>query len=364
MVLIMYKYHLENVEWRAFKVGGNEGVFNVSNSKPYHKSNLNTAEYGIPYITRTSINNGLEDIVIDNNYEKNKKNSISLGAENADFFFQSIEYVTGNKMYHISNEKITRHIGLFLVQAFRQSIKNCGFGYGKGLTGTRFKNRYVLLPIDEAGCPNWRFMEGYIKERENNQRHELKDYYKDRLLDLVINPSVLIDVKWKEIPLQELFEFERGNQNNMSMCADGNIPLISAKKVDNGLKRFISDNGKKVFDRHILTLNNDGDGGVGIAYYQASNVAIDTHVTALIPKLPISREALLFISKTITTQRDKFSHGYSLNNNRIRAQKIVLPVNEDGNPNWTYIENFIKNIEKKQIKNLLKYLDEYIYIYI
>lgn len=158
----------------------------------------------------------------------------------------------------------------------------------------------------------------------------------------------------------ELYEI---NQNNMSMCADGNIPLISAKKVDNGLKRFISDNGKKVFDGHILTLNNDGDGGVGIAYYQASNVAIDTHVTALIPKLPISREALLFISKTITTQRDKFSHGYSLNNNRIRAQKIVFPVNEDGNPNWTYMENFIKNIEKKQIKNVLKYLDEYIYIY-
>ena len=149
MVLIMYKYHLKDVEWKAFKVGGEEGVFNVSNSKPYHKSNLNTTQHGIPYITRTSINNGLEDIIIDNNYEKNKKNSISLGAENADFFFQSIDYVTGNKMYHISNEKITRHIGLFLVQAFRQSIKNCGFGYGKGLTGTRFKNRCVMLPIDK-----------------------------------------------------------------------------------------------------------------------------------------------------------------------------------------------------------------------
>lgn len=73
MVLIMYKYHLEDVEWKAFKVGGYEGIFNVSNSKPYHKTNLNTAEYGIPYITRTSINNGLEDIVVDNNYEKIRK---------------------------------------------------------------------------------------------------------------------------------------------------------------------------------------------------------------------------------------------------------------------------------------------------
>lgn len=73
MVLIMYKYHLKDVEWKAFKVGGEEGVFNVSNSKPYHKSNLNTTQHGIPYITRTSINNGLEDIVIDNNYKKTRK---------------------------------------------------------------------------------------------------------------------------------------------------------------------------------------------------------------------------------------------------------------------------------------------------
>lgn len=38
-------------------------------------------------------------------------------------------------------------------------------------------------------------------------------------------------------------------------------------------------------------------------------------------------------------------------------------VDKDGNPNWSYMDNFIKNIEQKQIKNVLKYLDKYIYIY-
>ena len=118
----------------------------------------------------------------------------------------------------------------------------------------------------------------------------------------------------------------------MSACESGEIPLISAKKIDNGVKAFISDNGKKLFEGHILTLNNDGDGGVGIAYYQANKMALDTHVTALIPLIPINRSSLLFISKTITIQRDKFSHGYSLNNNRMKAQKIVLPIDKNGNP--------------------------------
>jgi len=357
----MYKYSLNDVEWGEFKVGGKDGIFKVSNSKPYHKANLTVSSNGIPYVTRTSMNNGLEDLIVDENYEKNPKNTISLGAENADFFFQGIDYISGNKMYSISNNKITREVGLFLVQVFRQSIKECGFGYGKGLTGTRFKNRYVMLPVDEKNNPNWHFMEEYIKEREIKQRNDLKEYYKSRLLDLVICPEVLTDVEWGEFSLRDLFTFERGNQNNMSACEVGEIPLISAKKIDNGVKAFISDNGKKLFEGHILTLNNDGDGGVGIAYYQANKMALDTHVTALIPVIPINRSSLLFISKTITIQRDKFSHGYSLNNNRMKAQKIVLPIDENGDPNWSYMENFIKNIEQKQIKNVLKYLDEYIY---
>ena len=108
----MYKYHLNDVEWGAFKVGGKNGIFKVSNSKPYHKANLTISSKGIPYVTRTSMNNGLEDLIVDENYEKNPKNTISLGAENADFFFQSVDYVSGNKMYCISNSKISREIHL------------------------------------------------------------------------------------------------------------------------------------------------------------------------------------------------------------------------------------------------------------
>ena len=45
----------------------------------------------------------------------------------------------------------------------------------------------------------------------------------------------------------------------------------------------------------------------------------------------MDRASLLFISRSITIQRDKFSHGYSLNNNRMKAKKIILPVDEERN---------------------------------
>lgn len=43
-----------------------------------------------------------------------------------------------------------------------------------------------MLPVDKCKDPNWNFMEEYIKERENKQRNDLKEYYKSRLLDLVV----------------------------------------------------------------------------------------------------------------------------------------------------------------------------------
>ena len=121
----------------------------------------------------------------------------------------------------------------------------------------RFIRDKIMLPVKSDGSPDWHFMEAYIKERKNKQRVILRAYYNKRLENLTFCHKVVNDVNWKAFSLKSLFLFERGNQNNMAFCESGDIPLISAKKVDNGVKAFISDNGKKLFDGHILTLNNE-----------------------------------------------------------------------------------------------------------
>ena len=356
----MYKYHLNDVEWGEFKVGGNKGVFKVSNSKPYHKANLTISSKGIPYVTRTSMNNGLEDLIVDANYEKNPKNTISLGAENADFFFQGVDYVSGNKMYCISNNKITREVGLFLVQVFRQSIKGCGFGYGKGLTGTRFKNRYVMLPIDEKNNPNWHFMEEYIKEREDKQRNNLREYCKNRLLDMVICPEVLKDVEWGEFFVSDIFDVvQRGKRLTKARQMDGETPYISSTSLNNGVDNFIGNIEDVRKSDHNLTLANSGS--VGACFYHNYEYIASDHVTSL--KLPNGNDMVYkFISVILGRMKEKYSFNREINDTRIKREKLLLPIDENGYPNWMYMENFIKNIEQKQIKNVLKYLDKYIYI--
>lgn len=164
--------------------------------------------------------------------------------------------------------------------------------------------------------------------------------------------------EWKEFKLHDLFDSEKGNQNNMSALMDGDIPLISAKKDSNGVKGFVSKNDKKQFKKHCLTLNNDGDGGAGISYYQPFYFLLDSHVTALFPKENLSNSVLLFISRCITKQRKKFGHGYSINNKRLKTFRIMLPINDSKEPDYEFMEAYMRQKEQEKISAYKSYVSK------
>ena len=351
----MSKLKLTDVEWGEFKVGD---IFEVTNSKTYHKNNLKITKKGIPYITRTSFNNGLEEIVENINVHKNPKNTVSLGAENADFFYQSVEYITGNKMYIIQNDNISKNVGIFLVQSFRNSIKDCGFGYGKGLTGTRFKERIVMLPMDSQGQPNWQFMEDYIKQEQKQQAQKIIDYYECKLVDLAGDVLGLDKVEWKTFRFTEVFqEIQRGKRLTKANQTDGPKPYISSTSENNGVDAFIgNETGVRKFE-DVLTIANSGS--VGSTFYQHFEFVASDHVTALKSE-NADKYAYLFLSTVVKRIEEKYSFNREINDTRIKREKIILPADKQGNPNFQYMSDFVKKLELDKAQEVL----EYIYIYI
>lgn len=177
------------------------------------------------------------------------------------------------------------------------------------------------------------------------------------------NMSNISQMLWKDFLLTDFFTLEKGNQNNMASLKLGNIPLVSAKKCDNGYKDFVAPNKKKLYKGGIITLNNDGDGGAGIAYYQPHTMALDSHVTALIPKLQMNRHHLLFVAMCITKQRNRFGHGYSLNSNRLRSFRFMLPVDAQGTyPDWKFMEDYMKTKEQQILKPTIEKLCKHLII--
>lgn len=354
----MSKLKLTDVEWGEFKV---KDIFEVTNSKPYHKNNLKITKKGIPYITRTSFNNGLEEIVENINVHNNPKNTISLGAENADFFYQSVEYITGNKMYIIQNDNISKNVGIFLVQSFRNSIKDCGFGYGKGLTGTRFKERIVMLPMDSQGQPNWQFMEDYIKQEQKQQVQKIIDYYERKLVELAGDVVGLDKVEWKTFRFTEVFQdIQRGKRLTKANQTDGPKPYISSTSENNGVDAFIgNETGVRKFE-DVLTLANSGS--VGSTFYQQFEFVASDHVTALKSE-NADKYAYLFLSTVVKRLEEKYSFNREINDTRIKREKVILPADENGNPNFQYMSDFVKKLELDKVREVLEYIYIYIYIY-
>ncbi|WP_323843483.1 restriction endonuclease subunit S [Moraxella sp. Pampa] len=352
---MMNKLKLTDREWGEFFIGD---IFSIKIGKSIDGNKVDRVNGQFAYITRKENTNGLDGFIdYDISYLNKDFPVITIGNETAEPFVQEFPFFTGTKVNILKpKEQLNRYVLFFICSSLK--MHKTKYSYSFTINSTRLKKQNILLPINNQGNPDWQFMEDYIKQIEQKQKTDLINYYSNKLLEIISDTNYQ-DVQWDIFKISDFFNFMRGNQNNMAKCEKGDIPLISARKVDNGYKDFIADNGKRLFPAHIITLNNDGDGGVGLAYYQSTQTALDTHVTALLPKINLTKSAMLYICLMISIQRDKFSHGYSINNERLSAQKIMLPIDNNSNPNWQFMEDFIKNIEKDKIETLLSYLNQY-----
>lgn len=162
---------------------------------------------------------------------------------------------------------------------------------------------------------------------------------------------------WAPVGLTSMFDLQRGRESNMAMLEDGDVPLISAKNGSNGLKGFVK-TPKRLINGECISLNNDGDGGAGLAYYQPANMALDTHVTALLPKDDIGRDAMLFISECISGLHGFFGHGLSISNPRAKVINIMLPVTDNGEPDYEYMEHYAAATREAKIGQYREYVQK------
>ena len=165
--------------------------------------------------------------------------------------------------------------------------------------------------------------------------------------------------QWAPFKISSLFQPIRGTEKNMASLGAGNTPLISARNCGNGVKAFVSIPTDRLHRGHAITLNNDGDGGAGLAYYQPMVFALDTHVTDLRPKDSLgnlSRYAMQFVAAAISKQRTLFGHGRSISLKRLNLLRVMLPVDELGNPDWKFMEDYIREREAIQVERCRKFL--------
>lgn len=322
---------------------------------------IDDGEKSVPYVTRSDSNNGLARFVSAKNYEFGSDDGgcITVGLDTQTAFYQPHKFVTGQNIQVITGESLNEDVAQFMVLILHQQMTAKFNWGGNGATLGRMKRLTVMLPVTDSGEPDYEYMAECTRQMRETMLAKYRAYVEERIAELgeYVEIPALNEKEWKPIFISSMFELVRGRENNMAMLEDGDTPLISAKANNNGLKGFVH-NPKKIIAGQCITLNNDGDGGAGLAYYQPANMALDSHVTALVPLIDMSAFVMLFIAKCISGLHGFFGHGLSISNPRAKRLRIMLPVTDSGEPDYKYMEQYSKNMMLRKYQQYLTFLQQ------
>ena len=133
----------------------------------------------------------------------------------------------------------------------------------------------------------------------------------------------------------------------------GRKPFIGATDSNNGITEFVS-NKNASEDSNVLGANYNGS--VVENFYHPYKALFSDDVKRLSFKhVKGNRYLYLFIKNQILKQKEKFKYGYKFNEKRMNNQKILLPIDSGNQPDYTYMENYMKQLELKQLQDYLEF---------
>lgn len=159
--------------------------------------------------------------------------------------------------------------------------------------------------------------------------------------------------EWKERRINELFTVGAGKRLTKAKMSNGNRPFIGATESNNGITNFVcNDNQSK--DKNVLGVNYNGS--VVESFYHPYECIFSDDVKRFhLKEYSDNKYVLLFFKRIILQQKKKYMYAYKFNENRMLRQLIMVPVNDLGDPDYEYMEQYIKNIMIKKYKDYITY---------
>lgn len=175
----------------------------------------------------------------------------------------------------------------------------------------------------------------------------------------------LDDREWKAFSIEELFlTIKRGNKRYLptgmladkSLISNGHTPRVSATSQNNGIAFFhdasASDDFRKV--DNCLTLSFLGD-----VFYQNTTVTLDMKIHALVLKdIAMNKYIGLFLKTVVRMQTYGITYGNQLSSADAVSKKILLPVTNSGEPDYQFMEDYIRELMERKRKQYVQYAEK------
>ena len=306
-----------------------------------------------PYVSSSALNNGVDNFI--SNTEKVRifsdcislANSGSVGSS----FYEPFPFVASDHITHLKNEKYNKYHYLFIASILNRLSQK--YNFNREINDNRISREKIMLPVDVAGNLDLDFMEQYIKERES----QLIQKYKDFISKNIQSGGVLTDlklVKWKAFYINEIFSISAGKRLTKADMDSGRIPFIGATDSNNGITNWVATPNSS-FDKNVLGVNYNGS--VVENFYHPYGCIFSDDVKRLhLREHADNKYILLFFKTVILQQKVKYTYGYKFNGQRMERQKILLPVNEEGRPDYEFMEQYGKQIMLQKYQQYLNYI--------
>ena len=279
---------------------------------------------GIPFVSRRSGNNGISAKVSKRtDVEPIPAGTISVAAGGSvmDAYLQNMPYYSGRDVYYLHpKRRMTRIILLFYCLCLRKNKYR--YSYGRQANKTLSS---LDLP-DEI--PSW------VYDSKNVETTELKHRFLDKTITFNFK-------EWKYFTYSQLFDIVRGRGARKSdVVKSGKTAFISSIDKNNGLSGMV--NKKPKHDGNVITVSRNGS--VGQAFYQNKPFCSTEDVHIFKPKFELNKFIAIFLVPLIKKEAYRYNYSRKWGLTRMKESTIKLPVDDNGNPDWQFMEDYIKSL--------------------
>lgn len=283
-------------------------------------------------------------------------------------FYRGYAFGAGDDtgVYWSTDKSYSRETMLFFTIAMGIALRG-KFSYGKKLRSSKSFDLSMRLPVTSRGNIDFSFMDECIRELEEERIRELAAYLsasgqRDFVLTKEEQEALhhFDNLKWEKTSIPDVFSVSNTHSILANLVAEdsGDTPYLCASSSNNSVATHIS------YDENLLEEGNCifiGGKTFVVSYQEKNFYSNDSHNLALYVNDEDARtkSSQLFLATCLKKSLgNKYTWGNSVSHKKIKQEDITLPITASKTLDQTFIETFIRAIQKLVIKDVVLYADQ------
>lgn len=169
----------------------------------------------------------------------------------------------------------------------------------------------------------------------------------------------LDDCEWDTFYIGDLFTVKRPSARNKDDYSEGSVPFVASGSVNNGVLKCCEPiEGEKLDEAGCITVSPvDGSafyqpypflgrGGAGSSVFMLYGERLNLYTGQFIARM------------VFNTCSGKYSYGRMGNKDSIKRERIMLPVTEDGLPDYQFMEDYVRELMAVKWKQYREYVEK------